>query len=83
MTDFDDTLHWDDPPTPPTGLRNVRSSRNGHRIERTRTHHVVTARPADEGYDDLGGDWSPVDHWVETEPRRARPGCSSAPSGSG
>jgi LysM repeat protein len=68
MIDFDDeTPPWDEWAVLP-----ARSSRNRNRVERTRTHHVVTARPVDEGYDDFTGDWSPVDHWVEPEPRRRR-----------
>src|SRR5262245_4945462 len=85
MSDFDDdTQHWEDPewvrtgevpvtPTPARRPRRSRGSRTGG-IERTRTHHVVASPPVDDAYDDLAGDWSPVDHWIEPEyhgPRRA------------
>jgi LysM repeat protein len=83
MSDFDDTQYWDgpawessgeipiDPPVRTTGTQ--RSDRTGrHRIERTRSHHVVTTRPVDDAYDELAGDWTPLDHWVETEERAPR-----------
>jgi LysM repeat protein len=40
-----------------------------HSFERTRTHHVVSTRPAprEEALDE---DWGPVDHWLEPEPNR-------------
>jgi LysM repeat protein len=73
MSDFDDQTHaWDDAPWEDMGPLPGRSSRTRRRVERTRSHHVVTARPFDEAYDDFTGDWSPVDHWVETEPHPAR-----------
>jgi LysM repeat protein len=69
MSDFDDeTQYWDG--WSDTGAQSPRSPRR--RVERTRTHHVVTTRPVDEAYDDFTGDWSPLDHWVETEPRPVR-----------
>ena len=84
MSDFDDTQYWDgppwedsgeipvDPPTRTTGTHRI--DRTGrHRIERTRSHRVVTTRPVDDAYDELAGDWTPLDHWVETEERAPRP----------
>jgi hypothetical protein len=72
MIDFDDEIQsWDDAWND-VGAPSGRSSRSRHRVERTRTHHVVTSTPIDEAYDDFTGDWSPIDHWVETEPRHVR-----------
>src|SRR3954468_10736105 len=84
MSDFDDTQYWDgppwedsgeipaDPPTRTTGTHRV--NRTGrHQIDRTRSHHIViSTREPDDAYDDLYGDWTPVDHWVETEERAPR-----------
>ena len=81
MSDFDDTQYWDgppwedsgaipaDPPARTTGTHRI--NRTGrHQFERTRSHHIViSTREPDDAYDDLHGDWTPVDHWVETEER--------------
>ena len=81
MSDFDDTQYWDgppwedsgaipaDPPARTTGTHRI--NRTGrHQVERTRSHHIViSTREPDDAYDDLHGDWTPVDHWVETEER--------------
>jgi LysM repeat protein len=83
MSDFDDTQYWDGPPWESSGATPIdppaqttgthRIDRTGrHRIERTRSHHVVTTRPVDDAYDELAGDWTPLDHWVETEERGSR-----------
>ena len=56
---------------PPARTRINRTGR--HQIERTRSHHIViSTREPDDAYDDLDGDWTPVDHWVETEERAPR-----------
>src|SRR5215218_7541342 len=82
MSDFDDSQYWDAPPWEDSGEIPTDASTTGtHRIigtgrprlERTRSHHVVTTRAVDDdAYEDLYGDWTPVDHWVETEARAPR-----------
>jgi LysM repeat protein len=80
MSDFHDTQYWDDPDwnstraiaADPASQISGTSQNGRNRLERTRTHHVVTSRPTDESYDDFTGDWAPVDHWVEPEVHRAR-----------
>ncbi len=79
MSDFDDTQYWDgrpwedsgaiptDPPARTTGTHRIHRT-GRHQVERTRSHHIViSTREPDDAYDDLYGDWTPVDHWVETE----------------
>jgi LysM repeat protein len=88
MSDFDDTQYWDGspwegsgeisagPPARTTGTHRVNRTRR-HQIERTRSHHIViSTRTPDDAYDDLDGDWTPVDHWVETQERAPRLGLA-------
>jgi hypothetical protein len=69
MSDFDDDTRYREHAADeiPSGApRRGRRTGRPH-VARTRTHHVV-ASPADDAYEDLIADWSPVAHWVEPEP---------------
>jgi LysM repeat protein len=73
MSDFDDTLYWEAAPGEIPNGPSGRGRRGGHRrVERTRTHHVVTSHRGDDAGGDPAGDWSPLDHWLEPESHSAR-----------